>query len=91
MTAKQQLFVDEYLIDLNATQAALRAGYSEKTARSIGAENLSKPDIEKAIADALGADRSADPNRGRGVVRLGSGTRFFRKNWFEELKQRMGN
>ncbi len=57
MTAKQQLFVDEYLIDLNATQAALRAGYSEKTARSIGAENLSKPDIEKAIADALEARR----------------------------------
>ena len=57
MTAKQERFVQEYLVDLNATQAALRAGYSEKTARSIGAENLSKPDIEKAIADALEARR----------------------------------
>lgn len=49
MTPKQQRFVDEYLIDLNATQAAIRAGYSEKTARQVGAENLSKPDIAAAI------------------------------------------
>ena len=49
MTPKQQRFVDEYLIDLNATQAAIRAGYSEKTARQAGAENLSKPDIAAAI------------------------------------------
>ena len=52
LTAKQQRFVDEYLIDLNATQAAIRAGYSEKTAYSIGNENLSKPEIAKAIEDA---------------------------------------
>jgi len=37
---KQQRSVEEYLIDLNATQAALRAGYSEKTAKSVGHENL---------------------------------------------------
>ena len=43
LTAKQQRFVDEYLIDLNATQAAIRAGYNEKTAFSIGTENLRKP------------------------------------------------
>ena len=49
MTAKQMRFCDEYLIDLNATQAAIRAGYSEKTARSIGQENLTKPDIQKHI------------------------------------------
>lgn len=49
LTAKQQRFVDEYLIDLNATQAAIRAGYSEKTAFSIGTENLRKPLIQKAI------------------------------------------
>ena len=42
---KQQRFCDEYLIDLNATQAAIRAGYSEKTAKSIGHENLTKPDV----------------------------------------------
>lgn len=52
LTAKQQRFVEEYLIDLNATQAAIRAGYSEKTAHSIGAENLIKPEIQKAISDA---------------------------------------
>ncbi|MCF9034418.1 terminase small subunit [Acinetobacter nectaris] len=52
LTPKQQRFVDEYLIDLNATKAAIRAGYSEKTAHSIGAENLIKPEIQKAISDA---------------------------------------
>ena len=52
LTPKQQRFVDEYLIDLNATQAAIRAGYSKKTARQIGSENLSKPDIQAKIAEA---------------------------------------
>ncbi len=55
LTAKQQRFVDEYLIDLNATQAAIRAGYSEKTARSISNENLTKPDIQAAIAKGMQA------------------------------------
>lgn len=49
LTPKQQRFVDEYLIDLNATQAAIRAGYSPKTANRIAAENLSKPVIQAAI------------------------------------------
>lgn len=53
LTPKQQRFVEEYLIDLNATQAAIRAGYSEKTARQIGEQNLSKLDIQKAIQEAL--------------------------------------
>lgn len=52
LTPKQQRFVDEYLIDLNATQAAIRAGYSPKTAQQIGAENLSKPVIAEAIEQA---------------------------------------
>lgn len=52
LTPKQQRFVTEYLIDLNATQAAIRAGYSEKTAYSIGHENLSKPEIQAALASA---------------------------------------
>lgn len=55
LTAKQQRFVDEYLIDLNATQAAIRAGYSEKTARSISNENLTKPDIQAAIQKGMEA------------------------------------
>lgn len=49
LTPKQERFVQEYLIDLNATQAAIRAGYNEKTAGSIGFENLKKPEIAKAI------------------------------------------
>lgn len=49
MTAKQKRFCDEYLIDLNATQAAIRAGYSKKTAYSIGIENLKKPELKKYI------------------------------------------
>ena len=46
---KQKQFCNEYLIDLNGTQAAIRAGYSEKTARSIANENLTKPDIQEYI------------------------------------------
>lgn len=49
MTAKQQRFCDEYLIDLNATQAAIRAGYSPKTAGVIGNENLKKTIIKNYI------------------------------------------
>lgn len=53
LTPKQKLFVQEYLVDLNATQAASRAGYSEKTAAVIGAENLIKPNIMAAIEKAM--------------------------------------
>ena len=57
LNAKQERFVEEYLIDLNATQAAIRAGYSESTAAVIGCENLIKPNIQKAIQEAK-AERS---------------------------------
>lgn len=57
MTKKQKRFVEEYLIDLNATQAAIRAGYSPATAGSIGQENLTKPEIHAAVAKAE-AERS---------------------------------
>lgn len=53
LTSKQQMFVAEYLVDLNATQAAIRAGYSAKTAGSIGEENLKKPEIADAIKAAM--------------------------------------
>lgn len=49
LTDKQKRFCEEYLVDLNATQAAIRAEYSEKTAKSIGAENLSKPYLQEEI------------------------------------------
>lgn len=53
LTKKQEMFVEEYIVDLNATQAAIRAGYSKKTARQIGEQNLSKLDIRKAIDERL--------------------------------------
>lgn len=53
MTNKQKRFCDEYLIDCNATQAAIRAGYSPKTAYSIGMENLKKPEIKTYIDEQL--------------------------------------
>lgn len=59
MTAKQMRFCDEYLIDLNATQAAIRAGYSKKTARSIGQENLMKPDIKAFIEQRMAEKEAA--------------------------------
>ncbi len=49
LTPKQARFVDEYLIDLNATQAAIRAGYSKKSAYSTGQENLKKPVVAEEI------------------------------------------
>lgn len=49
LTEKQRIFVDEYLIDLNATQAAIKAGYSKNAAKEIAYENLTKPHIQKAI------------------------------------------
>lgn len=54
MTPKQSAFCAEYLIDLNATQAAIRAGYSARTARSVGAENLTKPDIQAEVSRLIG-------------------------------------
>ena len=51
LTAKQMAFVDEYLIDLNATQAAIRAGYSKNTAKEVGYENLTKPHIQEALSE----------------------------------------
>lgn len=52
-TDKQTRFVQEYCVDFNATQAAIRAGYSEKTAGQMGHENLKKPEIKQAIEERL--------------------------------------
>ena len=57
ITEKQKRFVEEYLIDLNATQAAIRAGYSPQTAREQGCQNLTKLNMQNAIAKAK-AERS---------------------------------
>lgn len=71
MTERQKRFIAEYLIDLNATQAAIRAGYSVKTAGSIGDENLKKPEINSAIAKEM-AKRSkrTGVNQDRVVLEL---------------------
>lgn len=64
MNARQKRFCDEYLIDCNATQAAIRAGYSSKTAKSIGQENLTKSDLKTYIDEQLEKihnEKTADP------------------------------
>lgn len=71
LTEKQQRFVDEYLIDLNATQAAIRAGYSVKTAREQASQNLTKLNIQQAISEKM-AERSkrTGVNQDRVVMEL---------------------
>lgn len=53
MTKKQKRFIEEYLVDLNATQAAIRAGYSPESASTIGSENMQKPEIRARVDRAL--------------------------------------
>lgn len=53
LTRKQQRFVEEYLVDLNATRSAIRAGYSERTASRIGPELLGKTWVSAAVQDAV--------------------------------------
>lgn len=57
LTLKQKMFIDEYLVDLNATQAAIRAGYSPKTAKDIASQNLAKLNIRIEV-DKRMAERS---------------------------------
>lgn len=65
LTGKQKRFCEEYIFDFNATRAAIVAGYSEDTARSIGSENLSKPDIQAYIKEL-----QSDLERTSGISRL---------------------
>ena len=58
MTEKQKRFCDEYLVDLNATQAAIRAGYSKKNANNIASENLAKPNIKNYIKERMAEKES---------------------------------
>lgn len=55
LTIKQALFINEYMVDFNATQAAIRAGYSENTAQEISSENLSKPLVAREIKKRIKA------------------------------------
>jgi len=53
LTEKQKMFCKEYMVDLNATQACIRAGYSEKTAKVIGSQNLTKLNIQEEITKLM--------------------------------------
>ena len=72
LNRRQALFVAEYLKDLNATQAALRAEYSAKTAHKIGSENLQKPAIQEAISEAMNArSKRTEITADRVLIELG--------------------
>lgn len=72
LTAKQRRFVAEYLLDLNATQAAIRAGYSKNRASEIGYQLLQKPDITSAIQAAM-KERAERTRPGRRLRRPAPG------------------
>lgn len=69
LTPKQQKFIEEYLVDLNATRAAMRAGYSERTAYRTGADNLMKPQIMAAIKAAQAACSERTEAKADDVIR----------------------
>jgi phage terminase small subunit len=73
LTAKQRAFVNEYVQDFNATRAALDAGYSQKTAYSIGNENLKKPEIAEAIDELI---QHRVMSRNEALMRLADIARF---------------
>lgn len=68
LTAKQLRWVDEFLLDGNATAAAVRAGYSERSARSIAHENLTKPDVQAVLAARRGEVASRMKVTREGVI-----------------------
>ncbi len=68
LSAKQRKFCEEYVISGNATDAAKRAGYSLKTARSQGAENLTKPDIQNYIKELTNGSKSERIATGEAVL-----------------------
>lgn len=82
LTGKQQAFVDEYLKTRNATKAAIAAGYSAKTAYSIGSENLKKPEIDEVIRqrtteNAMSADEVASLLAEQARADMGDFVRFY--------------
>lgn len=90
LTPKQERFVEEYLIDLNATQAAIRAGYSAKTAHVTGSENLGKPRVAALIA-ASRAERSARTKITQDYVLESVFSAMERCKQAEPVKDRNGN
>ena len=84
---KQIRFCEEYVIDHNATQAAIRAGYSPKTAKQIGSENLSKPDIEAKIRE-LEAEIPAKDSIATATEVLEHFTKVMRGEVFDQIVKR---
>ena len=74
MTDKQTRFVEEYLVDCNATQAAVRAGYSPKTAHAIGWENLRKPEIRTGVRALLNQLTMSSAEAAMRLTRWGRGS-----------------
>lgn len=90
LTAKQRRFCHEYLIDLNASAAAVRAGYSLRTAKSIGSENLAKPDIQNCITELVDARAEVTDVAAADVVnRLWTIANFDIRKCFDELGELM--
>lgn len=79
LTPKQRRFVDEYLLEPNASKAALKAGYPKASAHSIGSENLHKPEIAAAIKKGLDFERAK-------LVRKAARKEFTKERWLEELR-----
>ena len=88
LNARQRRFADEYLIDLNATQAAIRAGYSEKTARSQGQRLLTNADIQSAIQNG---QESAQGRAQRTMDDVLADLRSVAKDAMQALPDRDGN
>ncbi len=87
MNEKQVRFCEEYIIDHNATQAAIRAGYSPKTAKQIGSENLTKPDIAEKIRELEAAIPGKDTIASAAEV-LEHFTKVMRGEVFDQVVKR---
>lgn len=90
LTEKQKAFCDEYIIDFNASRAAISAGYSEKTARAIAAENLTKPYIQEYLAK-LKAERAERVQIDQDYVLRVIKNTVERCSQAEQVKDREGN
>jgi phage terminase small subunit len=87
LTPKQSLFVAEYLADGNAAKAAIRAGYSPKTARAIGCENLTKPNISSAVGQAQAEQMQQLRLTADDIVREWTNIALVDRNHFVEVRR----
>src|SRR5690349_10894554 len=93
LTAKEEKFCHEYIKDFNATQAAIRAGYSKGTARQIGYENLTKPYIKnriKELSDLIDMTESEIKNRFTSIARTDMKNYLVKKTETYTPKEQVG-